>query len=128
MTDHVRRAIKCETVPSSSSPLSQGITFGNLIFLSGQMGRAPETGAISPDFAAQTKQTMENLKTILESVGSSMNKVLKTTIYVTDITNVKQLNPIYEAYFDSSLPARSCVQVAALGGGAQVEIELIAAL
>jgi 2-iminobutanoate/2-iminopropanoate deaminase len=115
------------SVARSSSPLSQGIRFGNLLFLSGQLGRDPATGKLEAGFEAQARRTMTNLRDLLESAGSSMDMVLKTTVFVTDLARVGELNSIYREFFNNPLPARSCVEVSALAGGAEVEIELIAA-
>jgi len=124
--NYTKESIKSSRVAQSSSPLSQGIKFGNLIFLSGQLGRNPTTGKLESGFDAQATRVMNNLKDILEDANSSMDMVLKTTIFVTDLKKAKNLNPIYKEFFNEPLPARSCVEVSALGGGAEIEIELIA--
>lgn len=123
----VREEIVSDRVAKSSSPLSQGIRFGNLIFLSGQLGRNPDTGKLDAEYSAQVRRVLSNLRDLLESSGSSMDMVLKTTIFVTDITKVGELNQVYREFFSDPMPARSCVEVSALSGSAQVEIELIAA-
>jgi len=110
----------------SSSPLSHGIKWGNLIFLSGQLGRNPDTGKLEEGFDNQTRRVLQNLKELLTTVNSSMDMVLKTTIFVTDLKKAKNLNAIYKEFFNEPLPARIRVEVSALGGGAEVEIELIA--
>ena len=126
--NYTKEAIKSLRVAQSSSPLSQGIKFGNLIFLSGQLGRNPTTGKLESGFDAQATRVMNNLKDILEDANSSMDMVLKTTIRVTDRKKAKNLNAIYKKFFNEPLPARSCVEVSALGldGEAELEIELIA--
>ena len=111
----------------SSSPLSQGIKFGNLIFLSGQLGRNPDTGKLETEYSGQIRRALSNLRDLLEASDSSMEMVLKTTVFVTDITKVGELNQVYREFFSDPMPARSCVEVSALAGGAEVEIELIAA-
>lgn len=122
------REICCDKVVKSSNPLVQGIRHGDFLFLSGQLGRNPETNKLEEGFEKQTRRTLENLKLILESEGASMKDVLKTTIYVKDITKVGLLNPIYTEYFHQKpVPARSCVEISGLAGDAEVEIELIAA-
>ena len=98
-----------------------------MIFLSGQLGRNPETGQLENEFRVQVKRAMNNLKEILEASGSSMDMVLKTTIFITDLSNVKELNEVYQEFFNKPYPARSCVEVTALALKAEVEIELIAA-
>lgn len=124
--NYTKEAIESSRVAKSSSPLSQGIKFGNLIFLSGQLGRNPATGKLESGFDAQTRRVMNNLKNILEDANSSMDMVLKTTIFVIDLKKAKNLNTIYKEFFNGPLPARSRVEVSALGGGAEIEIELVA--
>ena len=121
-----KEVISSPNVAPSSSPLSQGIKWGNLIFLSGQLGKNPNTGELEKGFIAQTRRVLENLKELLTTANSSMDMVLKTTIFVTDLKKAKNLNAIYKEFFNEPLPVRSCVEVSALGGGAEVEIELIA--
>ena len=122
-----KEVLSSPNVASSSSPLSQGIRYGNLIFLSGQLGRNPETKQLENGFRVQVKRVMNNLKEILEASGSSMDMVLKTTIFITDLNNVKELNEVYQEFFNKPYPVRSCVEVSALALEAEVEIELIAA-
>ncbi len=125
--DGVREEIVSDKVAKSSSPLSQGIKFGNLIFLSGQLARNPETGKLETEYSTQVRRALSNLRDLLEASDSSMDMVLKTTVFVTDITKVGELNQVYREFFSAPMPARSCVEVSALAGGAEVEIELIAA-
>lgn len=126
--NYTKEAIKSLRVAQSSSPLSQGIKFGNLIFLSGQLGRNPTTGKLESGFDAQATRVMNNLKDILEDANSSMDMVLKTTIFVTNLEKAKNLNTIYKEYFSEPLPARSRVEVSGLGEGVEIEIELIAGM
>lgn len=121
-----KEMITSENVALSSSPLSQCIKYGNLLFLSGQLARNPESGEIEKEFDAQVRRVLQNLKEILISANSSMDKVLKVVIFMTDINKMKELNTIYREYFNGPLPARSCVEVSSLSKGAEVEIELIA--
>lgn len=123
----MKKEITTSKVAKSSSPLSQGVRYGNLIFLSGQLGRNPETGQLEKEFRVQVKRVMNNLKEILEASGSSMDMVLKTTIFITDLSNAKELNEVYQEFFNKPYPARSCIEVSALALEAEVEIELIAA-
>ena len=123
----MKKEISTLKVAKSSSPLSQGISYGNLIFLSGQLGRNPETEQLENGFRVQVKRVMNNLKEILEASGSSMDMVLKTTIFITDLSNAKELNEVYQEFFNKPYPARSCIEVSALALKAEVEIELIAA-
>ena len=121
-----KEVISSSNIAPSSSPLSQGIKWGNLIFLSGQLGRNPDTGELEEGFDNQTRRVLQNLKELLTTVNSSMDMVLKTTIFVTDLKKVKNLNAIYKEFFNEPLPVRSCVEVSALGGGHRRQIELIA--
>ena len=123
----MKHNISSDKVAQSSSPLSQGIRFKDFIFLSGQLGRNPTTGKLEEDFASQVRRILSNLRGLLETAGSSMDMVLKTTIFVTDIRKTRELNAIYREFFNDPLPARSCVEVSALANGAEAEIELIAA-
>ena len=116
-----------DKVVSSSNPVAQGVRYGNLIFLSGQLGKNITTGKLEENFEDEVRQVMENLKTLLVDSGSSMDKVIKTTIFLTDLSKTSIVNQIYKEYFTTRIPARSCIGVQ-LGGGAEIEIELIAAI
>ena len=122
------QTLQCSNVAPSSSPLVQGVIYGELIFLSGQLGKNPQTGKLESGFVAETSRVLENLKLLLEEAGSSMDKVLKVTVFLTDLSKMEIFNKVYRSFFPNRLPARSCVAVAALAGGATVEIELVAAL
>lgn len=122
-----RKIIKTITAPSAIGPYSQAIKYGNLIFVSGQIAINPSTNEfINGDINGQTKQVIENIKAILESSGSSLQQVLKVTIFITDMKDFDSINTVYSEYFSSSLPARACVEVSSLPKGAKVEIEAIA--
>ncbi|HQJ24389.1 MAG TPA: RidA family protein [Bacillota bacterium] len=123
---YAKLEIDCQSVAKSKSPLSQGIMYGDLIFLSGQLGKNPDTGKLEDGIYAQTSRAMENIKQILSSVGLGMTDIIKTTIFVVDMSNVSEVNRAYSSYFTNRLPARSCVGVSELGGGAEVEVEIIA--
>lgn len=112
--------------PKPVGPYSQAISFGEFIYTSGQVGLNSEGKFVSEDVQDQTKQTLENLKSILEDNGSSLENVIKTTVYLRDMNDFKPMNEIYAEYFGSSLPARSTVAVAGLPLDAKVEIEVIA--
>ena len=99
----------------------------SLVFTSGQLGLDPATGAFAgEDTEAQAKQMFENLKAVLEAGGSGLDKVLKVTVFLADISDFKKVNAIYAQYFSEPFPARSAVQVAALPLGAKIEAEAIA--
>jgi 2-iminobutanoate/2-iminopropanoate deaminase len=115
-------------VKSAQFPFSTAVGFGNLVFISGAIGRNPENGQIAVgDVAEQTRQTLMNLQNSLEEVGSSLEQVLKVTIFLTDMNNFSQMNAAYRSAFKDGFPARSCVEVSALPDkDALVEIEMIA--
>lgn len=121
------QTIKTDKAPGAIGPYSQGIKSGNTIFVSGQLGLNPLTGNFdADDIKVQTKQSLENLKAILEEVGYSLNDVVKTTVFLKDIGEFGDMNAIYSEYFNEPYPARSAFQVVALPKGGRVEIEAIA--
>lgn len=108
-------------------PFSTVVGFDKLIFVSGLIGRNPETGKIATDIAEQTRQTLANLEAQLDIAGLSLENVLKATVFITDMGLVQEMNQAYRTFFQAGLPARSCVQVTALpDSDALVEIEVIA--
>ena len=108
-------------------PYSLGIRYGNLIFASGSAGLDPQSSKlVVGGIEAETRQTLLNLASILEGGGSSMAKVLKTTVFLKDMSEFAKMNAVYAEFFDHDPPARSTIQAAALPLGAAVEIEAIA--
>mgnify|MGYP000864615736 FL=1 len=99
---------------------------GNLIFVSGQLPIDPATGVLVEGLVEQTKQSISNVKAVLEAAGSSLDKVLKTTVFIRDMRDFAKVNEIYSQYFTDKAPARSCFAVAGLPKDALVEIECIA--
>ena len=123
----MKTVISTPNAPGAIGPYSQAIKVGELLFLSGQLGIDPKTGEITGDVAAQTKQALTNAKAILDAAGSAMDKVIKTTVFLSDIGNFAAMNEIYGTFFtEGSYPARSAFEVAALPKGGLVEIELVA--
>jgi len=124
----LKKTVLTNKAPQPIGAYSQGIiTPQNLIFVSGMIGINPKTGEMAKNGTeGEAKQALENLKAVLEGAGSSLDKVVKTTIFLVDIGDFKQVNQIYSQYFQSDPPARSCLQVGALPKGARVEIEAIA--
>lgn len=118
--------IKTDKAPAAIGPYSQGTVLGGLVFTSGQLPIVVETGVMPDTIEEQAKASLENVKAILEAAGSSMNKVLKTTVFLSDMNNFAAFNAVYSTYFAEPFPARSCVQVARLPKDALVEIEAIA--
>lgn len=125
-----RHPIMTQAAPAAIGPYSQAISSADLLFLSGQIPLDPTTGEmITGDVRAQTERVMANLEAVLAAGGTSFERVLKTTIFVTDLADFKTVNEVYATRFVGvAPPARSTVQVAALPRGAKVEIEMIARL
>ena len=121
------KVVVSNNAPSAIGPYSQAIKAGNSIFVSGQLGLNPKTGNFdADDIKVQTKQSLENLKSILETEGYSLSDVVKTTVLLKDIAEFADMNAIYAEYFKEPYPARSAFQVVALPKGGRVEIEAIA--
>jgi 2-iminobutanoate/2-iminopropanoate deaminase len=113
--------------PFQGAPYSQAVRFGDLLYVAGQVALAPGADALTGDtIEEQTEQACENVKTILEAAGSSFERVLNTTIYLTDFADFAGLNEVYGRYVGERPPARATVQVAALPMGAKVEIAVVA--
>lgn len=115
-----------DKAPEAVGPYSQGTTLGNIVFTSGQIPIIAATGVIPDTIEEQARVALENLKAVVEAAGSSMNKVLKTTVFISDMNNFAAINAVYARYFDEPFPARSCVQVARLPKDVMIEIEAIA--
>lgn len=115
--------------PSQTVPLSKAVKYNGLWYLSGEVGIDPQTGKIvEGGIVAQTEQTLKNLGETLKAIGSSFDKVIKTTVFLTDVNDFDKMNSVYAKFFPVNPPARSTVGVAALARpGLCVEIELIAA-
>jgi len=121
------KQIKTERAPLPIGPYSQGIIANGLIFASGQIGLDPHTGEItSPEVGAQTRQVLENIKAVLQEGGSDLDRVVKSTVYLTDLADFSSFNQVYATYFPHDPPARATVEVSQLPKGAKVEIEVIA--
>ena len=119
--------IETTKAPGAIGPYSQAIRVNNLVFVSGQLPIDPETGAFpSDDVKDQTRQSLENIKAILEAAGYEMSQIAKTTVLLADIADFAAMNEVYAEYFSDPCPARAAFQVAALPKGAKVEIEAIA--
>ena len=121
-----KEVISTDNAPKAIGPYSQGQKIGNLVFTSGQIPLDPKTGTLATEIKAATKQSLENVKGILESSGSSLDKVIKTTVFIKNMDDFKVVNEIYATYFTSNPPARSCVEIAKLPMDALIEIEAIA--
>lgn len=121
------QSIKTERAPKAIGPYSQATTFGNLIFLSGQIPLDPKTGNIeATTIEGQTEQVMKNLEAVLLTAGSDLSKALKCTVFLVDMNDFSSFNKVYGSYFGQFPPARSTVQVAKLPKDAKIEIDIIA--
>lgn len=121
-----REVINTKNAPGAIGPYSQGIIVGDFVYTSGQIPINPATGVMETDIKSATKQSMENVKAILEAAGTSLENVVKTSIFLKDLNDFAIVNEIYGTYFTENPPARSCVQVAKLPKDAVIEIEAIA--
>jgi len=121
-----RKAITTQHAPAALGPYSQAIHAGNLVFASGQLGLDPQTGKLQEGIEAQTRQVLANLSAVLAAADSSVEKVVKTTIFLANMADFAKVNALYGEVFKVEPPARSTVQVAALPLGGLVEIEVIA--
>jgi 2-iminobutanoate/2-iminopropanoate deaminase len=125
----MRDAISTEAAPRAIGPYSQAVRAGSLVFVSGQIPLDPATGAmIDGDIAAQTHCVFANLRAILEAAGTSLDHVVRATVYLADMNDFAVVNEVYGSYFSSPAPARETVQAARLPRDARVEIDVIASL
>ncbi len=119
--------IQTDKAAAPIGPYSQAIRANGFIFVAGEKGIDPTTNAIVPGgIAAETRQTLENIRNILEEAGSSISRVVATTVYLTDINAFSEMNAVYAEYFTANPPGRTTVGVSSLPAGAQVEITVTA--
>ena len=122
-----KRIVKTDQAPAAVGPYSQAVIANGFVFAAGQIALDPGTAQLVPgDVRIQTKRVMENLSAVLAAAGSSMDKVVKTTVFLRDLNDFGPMNEIYGEYFRENPPARSTVQVAKLPRDAAVEIEVVA--
>ena len=125
----MKQTIHTDSAPAAIGPYSQAIQIDNLLFVSGQVPIDPDTGAlVDGDITAQARQSLSNLRAILNAAGTNMGAVVKTTVFLADMDDFAAMNEVYAQFFQEPFPARSAVQVARLPKGAKVEIEAIARL
>lgn len=122
----MKQNIIAQNAPAAIGPYSHAVCANGFVFASGQLGIDPATGKLARDIESQTRQAIENLINVLQASGAALEDVVKTTVFVQDLTDFSKINALYAERFGGSLPARSCVEVAALPAGALVEIEAIA--
>lgn len=122
------KQIKTDKAPAAIGPYSQAIISGNTVYCSGQIPINPETGEIPDGVANQAHQVFKNIKNLLEAAGTSIDKVIKTSVFIKDMNDFAEINAIYAEYFTEPYPARSCVEVARLPKDVLLETEVIAEL
>ncbi|MGB3210280.1 MAG: RidA family protein [Desulforhopalus sp.] len=124
-----KKAIETSTAPGAIGPYSQAIMIGNLVFTSGQLPINPATGKIAEGSVTdQTHQALKNLSAVVSGAGGTLDDVVKTTVYLQNISDFQEVNSVYAEYFRAPFPARSAFQVAALPLGAGIEVEAIVSI
>ncbi|HDJ22959.1 MAG TPA: RidA family protein [Candidatus Aminicenantes bacterium] len=125
----MKKEVKTKNAPEAIGPYSQAIVTNGLVFASGQIAIDPQSGQIvEGDIEKQTRQVLTNLKAVLEAAGSSLEKVVKCTVFLQDMNDFGRMNAVYSEFFRPPYPARAAVQVARLPKDVKVEIEAIAEL
>ncbi|MDK6233735.1 RidA family protein [Aerococcus sanguinicola] len=122
----MKKVIETKQAPAAIGPYSQAVEINNSLFVSGQIPVDPSTGEIAEDIESQAKQSMTNLKAIIEEAGYQVSDIVRCTIFLTDLANFQAVNEIYGSFLEEPFPSRSCVQVAALPKGVQIEVDAIA--
>ena len=120
------KLIKTDNAPAAIGPYSQAIISGNTVYCSGQIPINPNTGDIPNVVSAQAHQVFENIKNLLDASGTSIDNVIKTSVFIKDMNDFAEINAIYAEYFTEPYPARSCVEVARLPKDVLLEAEVIA--
>ncbi|MFZ0448801.1 MAG: RidA family protein [Desulfatiglandaceae bacterium] len=120
------KAVSTNEAPAAIGPYSQGVVAGDLLFISGQLALDPRTGEfVEGDILSMTHRVIRNVQAIAESVGSGLDRVVKTTIFLADMNDFAAVNEVYSQYFKGVLPARAVVQAAALPKGGKIEMEAV---
>ena len=122
----MKKVISTEKAPAAIGPYSQAIEVNGMVYTSGVIPVIPETGVIPEGSAAQAKQALQNLSNLLEAAGSSLSKVVKTTVFIKEMDDFGAINEVYQTFFEGDYPARSCVEVARLPKDVMIEIEAVA--
>ena len=121
------RAVQTDKAPKAIGPYSQGIVAGDLVFCAGQVALDPKSGeVVSGEIREQARRVLDNLAAVLDAAGAGMDRVVKTTVFLTDFAEFGAMNEVYAERFGAHRPARSTVQVSFLPRGARIEIECIA--
>lgn len=122
----MKKVISTTSAPAAIGPYSQAIEVNGIVYTSGIIPVVPETGEIPEGSVAQAKQALQNLSNLLEAAGSSMDQVIKTTVFIKEMNDFAAINEVYKTFFTTDFPARSCVEVARLPKDVMLEIEAIA--
>ncbi|MEE1079169.1 MAG: RidA family protein [Agathobacter sp.] len=122
----MKKVISTDKAPAAIGPYSQAIEVNGMVYTSGVIPVVPETGEIPEGSQAQAKQALTNLSNLLEAAGSSMDQVVKTTVFIKEMNDFGAINEVYQTFFNAPFPARSCVEVARLPKDVMLEIEAIA--
>ncbi|MFC3023201.1 RidA family protein [Vibrio zhugei] len=124
------KVLQTESAPAAIGPYVQGVDLGNMVLTSGQIPVNPETGEVADDIAVQARQSLDNVKAVVESSGLTVHDIVKLTVFVKDMNDFATINTVYGDFFDghgvANYPARSCVEVARLPKDVGIEIEAIA--
>ena len=123
--DNMKKVISTDKAPAAIGPYSQAIEVNGMVFTSGVIPVNPETGVIPEGVEAQATQAFTNLTNLIEAAGTSMDKVIKTTVFIKEMNDFGKINEIYAQFFKEPFPARSCVEVARLPKDVLLEIEAI---
>lgn len=121
-----KKIISTENSPAAIGPYNQGIVANGFLFTSGQLPIHPVTGEVPPTIEEQTVQVLDNLKAIIEAAGTTMENVVKCTVYIQNMSDFAVMNQIYSTYFPTNPPARACVEISKIAKEALVEIDAIA--
>ena len=121
-----KKIISTDKAPAAIGPYSQAVEVNGLIYTSGMIPVVPQTGEIVSGIEAQARQALTNVRSLLEAAGSSMDKVIKTTVFIKNMDDFAAVNEVYASFFSGDFPARSCVEVARLPKDVLIEVEAIA--
>ncbi len=122
----MKKVVATDKAPAAIGPYSQAIEVNGMVYTSGVIPVVPETGAIPEGSVEQAKQALQNLSNLLEAAGSSMDQVVKTTVFIKEMDDFAKINEVYATFFQGDYPARSCVEVARLPKDVLLEVEAIA--
>ncbi|MBI4902777.1 MAG: RidA family protein [Acidobacteria bacterium] len=124
--EHYPRAVTVESAPPQNDTYSQAVILGQTVYVSGQLGVRPD-GTLPTNFSGQVRQALENVRAVLEAAGTSLDRVAKVNIYVTDFGRLAEMNVVYREFFPHR-PAKTTVEIARLDKGAQIEVEVVAGI